>query len=229
MSRVPALFPLAGLLLIGSATPAPPGAQPEGGVAGWVTILDKEDRAAADVGQAVIWLESAEPALVAPVQVTMSAENKQFLPSVLVIPVGSTVTFPNHDPFNHNVFSLSDAGPFDLGLYGRGEGKSASFNKPGIVRVYCNVHATMSGFIIVRDNPWYTQPGADGSFAIPEVPPGTYKLRAWHERTKDFTQTITVPAGGLHDLQLQLDARGYKYKAHLNKYGQPYSDAGRRY
>jgi len=204
-------------------------AQGNPSVSGRLTVLDKDNRVAEDVGRAVIWLETAQPVLTPPGQADMSTENKQFLPGVVVLTVGSTLTFPNHDPFNHNVFSLSDAGPFDLGLYGRGEGKTITFQKAGIVRVYCNVHAQMSGFVLVRDNPYFAQPSADGSFSIPNVPPGEYIVHAWHERAKEYSRDLRVPPNGLDDLQLTVDARGYKYKAHLNKYGQPYSDSGRRY
>ena len=204
-------------------------AQGNPSVSGRLTVLDKDDKVAEDVGHAVIWLETAQPVPTPPGRADMSTENKQFLPSVVVMTVGSTLTFPNHDPFNHNVFSLSDVGPFDLGLYGRGEGKTITFQKPGIVRVYCNVHAQMSGFVLVRDNPYFAQPAADGSFSIPNVPPGEYIVHAWHERAKEYSRDLRVPPNGLDDLQLTVDARGYKYKAHLNKYGQPYSDSGRRY
>ncbi|HUL68916.1 MAG TPA: hypothetical protein VLT17_01620 [Gemmatimonadales bacterium] len=204
-------------------------AQGNPAVSGRVTVLDKDNKVAEDVGRAVIWLETAQPVPTPPGRADMSTENKQFLPGVVVMTVGSTLTFPNHDPFNHNVFSLSDVGPFDLGLYGRGEGKTVTFQKAGIVRVYCNVHAQMSGFVLVRDNPYFAQPSADGSFTIPDVPPGEYIVHAWHERGKEYSRDLRVPPSGLDDLQLTVDARGYKYKAHLNKYGQPYSDSGRRY
>ncbi len=198
-------------------------------VIGRLSVVDRGDRMAEDVGRAVIWLEADQaPAAVAS-HGDMIIEGKQFLPHVLLIPAGSTVTFPNHDPFNHNVFSLSEAGSFDLGLYDRGEGKSKEFSSAGIIRVYCNVHATMSGFIVVRDNPWYTQPGADGSFTIADVPAGEYTLHAWHERAKEASQRIRVTATGAKGLAIELDARGYKFKPHLNKYGQPYTQAGRRY
>jgi len=146
------------------------------------------------------------------------------------VTAGSTVEFPNSDPFDHNVFSLSQEGLFDLGLYGRGMAKSTGFTRPGIIRVYCNVHAQMSAFVVVRDSPFYAQPGGDGSFSIGPVPPGSYTLRAWHERASELPpQTVQVGASGLSRLELQLDARGYKFVQHLNKFGQPYPTRGRRY
>jgi hypothetical protein len=145
------------------------------------------------------------------------------------VPVGSTVSFPNHDPFNHNVFSLSEEQPFDLGLYGRGETRSVRFTRAGVIRVYCNVHAQMSALIVVRDGPHFAQPEGDGSFVLPQVPPGRYLLHAWHERAPELTQPLEVPPGGLADIELRLDARGYRFKPHLNKHGQPYPQEGRRY
>ena len=192
-------------------------------------MLDKGDRPAEDIGQAVVWLETGSPAPAPPVTVEIGTSDKAFAPHVLVIPVGSRVDFPNHDPFNHNVFSLSEENPFDLGLYGRGETPGVKFERAGIVRVYCNVHSQMSALVVVRDNPWYAQPSSDGSFTIEAVPPGRYTLHAWHERSPDISRDLTVPSAGVADLELQLDARGYKFKPHLNKFGRPYPQQGRRY
>jgi plastocyanin len=198
-------------------------------VSGRLTMLNQGDRQAQDVGQAVIWLATPSRVPTAPVRAEISTANKQFSPHVLVVPLGSTVTFPNHDPFNHNVFSLSEESPFDLGLYSRGETRSAKFNQAGIVRIYCNVHPQMSALVVVRDNPYYGQPSSDGSFSIPAVPPGNYVVHAWHERSPELSQELEVTPGGIGDLNLELDARGYKFKPHLNKHGQPYAQQGRRY
>jgi plastocyanin len=203
-------------------------AQPGTTVAGRLAILEKGGKRTTDVGQAVIWLEASRAAAPAG-RVEIATEKKQFLPHVLVVPAGSAVSFPNHDPFNHNVFSLSEAGPFDLGLYNRGETRTARFSRPGIIRIYCNVHASMNAFVVVRDNPFYTQPGADGSFAIADVPPGAYTLQVWHERGGEASRKIEVGPAGLQGLELTLDARGFKSRPHLNKFGKPYDDEGRGY
>lgn len=219
-------FAVLGLLAVTAAGQAQAGTTT---VAGRLSIQDRGNRTAPDVGQAVIWLEGRPPARLTPVRMETFTEGKQFLPHVSVLPVGSTMAFPNHDPFNHNVFSLSPEGRFDLGLYGRGESKTTQFSQPGVVRVYCNVHAQMSAFIVVRDNPWYAQPGGDGSFNIANVPPGSYTLHVWHERGGETTRRLEVPAAGVRDLALQLDARGFRFTPHLNKFGQPYTQQGRRY
>ena len=201
-------------------------------VSGRVTVMERGNKQATDVGTAVVWLEAAAGTAARqapPKTYDVIAEGKDFRPRVTVVPVNSTVRFPNNDPFNHNVFSLSEEGPFDLGLYGRGEARGTKFTRPGLVRVYCNVHANMAAFILVRDNASYTQPGGDGSFSIAGVAPGKYLLHAWHERAADVKQEVDVTAQGLTGLDLQLDARGYKFVQHLNKFGQPYSRGGARY
>ena len=198
-------------------------------VSGRVIMLDKEDGPVDDVGQAVLWLIGPAAPPRAPLETEIGTSGKEFSPHVLVVPVGSTVAFPNHDPFNHNVFSLSEENPFDLGLYGRGEVRTVRFERPGVVRVYCNVHAQMSAVVVVRDSPWYTQPSSDGSFDFGAVPPGGYTLHAWHERAPETTRALDVPADGLEQLTVELDARGFQFKPHLNKHGQPYPQQGRRY
>jgi plastocyanin len=198
-------------------------------VGGRITIIDRGDRPAEDVGQAVAWLTTPAPIGGSPVSAQIGTEKKEFSPHVLVIPVGSTVSFPNHDPFNHNVFSLSVEAPFDLGLYSRGQARSVVFARPGIVRVYCNVHAQMSAIVVVRDNPYFTQPSSDGSFTISGVPPGRYVIHVWHERAAEVTRDLEVSPAGIGDLHLELDARGYRFVPHLNKEGKPYRQQGRRY
>jgi plastocyanin len=197
---------------------------------GRLTLLEKGDKQAEDVGQAVIWLATKTPVPApAPVRAEINTADKEFSPHVLVLPVGSTVTFPNHDPFNHNVFSLSEENPFDLGLYGRGETRTVKFSRAGIVRIFCNVHPQMSALVVVRENPYYSQPSSDGSFTIDGVPAGRYVLHAWHERASEVSRDLTVPVQASDALNLQLDARGYKFKPHLNKFGRPYPQQGRRY
>ncbi|MDX2194375.1 MAG: carboxypeptidase regulatory-like domain-containing protein [Gemmatimonadales bacterium] len=224
----PARAARAGLLLLAalSAGSRPLGAQ-GAVVGGSVVVTDRGDRPADDVAQAVVWLSGPGAPRAAPVRAEIATEGKQFLPRVLVVPAGSSVSFPNHDPFNHNVFSLSDEAPFDLGQYGRGEAKAVTFARPGIVRVYCNIHATMAAFVVVTPGALHAQPGGDGSFAIRGVPPGTWTLTAWHERAPLVTQPLAVRADTT--LRLALDARGFAFQPHLNKFGRPYTTGGRRY
>jgi plastocyanin len=217
----------AGVLVL---APADLGGQQTGTmVAGRVSLLDKNDRAATDVDQAVIWLAGSHAPALPPDTVEMATENKQFLPRLVLLPVGSTVGFPNHDPFNHNVFSLSPEHPFDLGLYGRGGVKTVTFDKPGIIRVFCNVHAQMRAIVVVRESGLVAQPGADGSFKLEQVPPGDYVLHLWHERAREVTQSIRVGSVPPPPLSLTLDARGYRFVQHKDKNGRSYADRSRRY
>lgn len=198
-------------------------------VAGRIVILEKDNKPTPDLGDAVVYLEgAATPATAAvPDTVDIAITDKVYAPHVVVVPVGSTVRFPNHDPFNHNVFSVSEANSFDLGLYGRGETRSQSFAHPGLVRVYCNVHPRMVAYVLVMANRLYAQPGQDGSFTIENVPSGTHRLHVWHERIPtEVVKEVTAGAGG--DLQIALNARGYKWQPHRNKYGRNYpTNAGR--
>ena len=196
-------------------------------VGGKVTVSDAGGKAATDVGNAVVYLEGHGPRA-APVRVEMSLDGRSFSPRVIVVPVGSTVVFPNRDPFNHNVFSLSDPNSFDLGLYGRGEKGEHRFRRAGVVQVYCNIHPRMAGFIVVRDNAYYAQPGADGTYTIENVAAGKYTLHVWHERAPEVTREIVVPEGGLADQDVAMDASGYQLVHHKNKYGQEYGSGATR-
>lgn len=220
------MLPAAGLLLI-HAVPLP--AQAAVTVAGRVTILDKGDRQGSDVDQAVVWLTGPNAPPGVPDTVELATENKQFVPRVILISSGSTVQFPNHDPFNHNVFSLSPERPFDLGLYGRGGVKTVSFDRAGVIRVYCNVHAQMRAVIVVRESGLVTQPGVDGSFRLDHVPPGDYVVHLWHERAKEVAQPLRVGERAPAALALTLDARGYRFTQHRDKDGKSYADRSRRY
>jgi plastocyanin len=120
-----------------------------------------------------------------------------FLPHVLPVMVGTTVEWPNDDDIYHNVFSMSDAKQFDLGLYkGDPPNKRVTFDKPGRVDVFCSIHENMHCIILVLENPYFTSTDENGDFRIPNVPPGNYKLKAWHERLPADEREITVPTNG---------------------------------
>jgi plastocyanin len=198
-------------------------------VAGNLAVLERGGKRATDVESAVVWLERTGPGTTRPTKIGIVTQEKEFTPRVVAVPIGSTVEFPNHDPFSHNVFSVSEEAKFDLGLYDRGEVRTARFDRPGIVRVYCNIHAKMAAYVIVRDNPWFAQPANDGSFSIADVPPGKYTLRAWHERGGESSTPLEVTGAAPPPVALRLDASNYKYRPHLNKLGKPYAPEGRRY
>lgn len=197
-------------------------------VRGRIVILEKDNKPSTDLGDAVVFLEGlGDPAPPARFDVTIS--DKTFAPHVLVVPAGSTVAFPNHDPFDHNVFSVSEGNSFDLGLYGRGQGKSVTLQHPGLVRVFCNVHPRMVALVLVMGTHHYAQPGADGSFTINGVGPGSYRLHVWHERApNEVVKEVTVGPEGLADQLVTLNARGFRWQPHKNKFGKDYpTNAGR--
>jgi plastocyanin len=127
---------------------------------------------------------------------TVEQRNREFLPHVTAVPVGSTVSFPNFDNLFHNVFSTSSVGAFDLGIYKAGEAREFTFEKEGIVRLGCNLHANMSAYIVVVAAPAYVITDDKGAFAFKHLAPGKYKLKAWSERTKTpLVQDVTIKAG----------------------------------
>ncbi len=219
---------LAGLMILCTLAPASANR-----VAGRIVILEKDNKPSPDLSDAVLYLEAPAAPTVAtagkPVTVEIAITDKTYAPHVVVIPVGSTVRFPNHDPFNHNVFSVSEPNTFDLGLYGRGEAKDYTFQHSGLVRVYCNVHPRMVAYVLVMANRYYAQPATDGSFAITDVPAGSYRLHVWHERIpSEVVKDVSAAGGAATDLQIALNARGYKWQPHRNKYGRNYpTNAGR--
>jgi plastocyanin len=193
-------------------------------VTGKIEILDKggiKRKVIQDVVVFVDGVKASVPEALRTEKVTITSQNKSFVPHVEAVPVGSTVTFPNVDDIMHNVFSISRGNRFDLGLYKSGAKKTHRFDKPGLVRVYCNIHPQMSAFVLVIDNPYYTWAKPDGTFRIENVPPGNYTLRAWHEQA-DAEAEITVREGGAGDVQFVLDASRFKKKPHMNKFGKPY-------
>ena len=120
-----------------------------------------------------------------------------FSPHVLPVTVGTTVEWPNDDDIYHNVFSMSDAAPFDLGLYkGNPPDKRVTFNKPGRVDVFCSIHENMHCIVLVLENPYFSATDDNGDYKISDVPPGTYKLKAWHERLPADEQEVVVPTNG---------------------------------
>ena len=152
----------------------------------------------------------------------MGQKDKAFIPRVVVVPTGSRVDFRNDDEFYHNVFSLSDAQRFDTGLYAGGLLYSQTFDKPGPVELLCNIHASMLGYVVVVDTPYYAQPRSNGTFLIRSVPPGRYELTTWHESsTKPVKQNLDVPEGGAHGVTVKLPVDRVPLVVVPDKYGKP--------
>jgi plastocyanin len=131
-----------------------------------------------------------------PKQRVMEQRDRQFAPKLMLLPVGSTVTFPNYDKVFHNVFSTSSSNAFDLGLYKEGQSREVTFTKEGIVRIGCNLHANMAASIVVIGQPHYVFTGDDGGFHFKSLAPGKYKLRAWSDKSNEpITQDVVIKAG----------------------------------
>ena len=211
------------------------GAGPMAVVSGQVSIQERPGEPTEDLGNVVVYLEPATASAPRPARrmsatnAVMTLQSRQFSPRVRVVVSGSTIEFPNNDPFSHNVFSKQNGG-FDTGVYGRGKSRDQTFEEPGVYPLYCNVHPRMTAFVITLNTTLYTQAGADGRFVLPDVPPGSYRMTVWHDRATAETREIVVPAGGLTNVRVELDARAYKYVQHKNKLGKDYtSRSGDRY
>jgi plastocyanin len=129
-------------------------------------------------------------------------EHETFVPHTIAITRGSTIDFPNGDPFFHNVFSLSRAANFNLGRYERGQNRSRHFSKAGTVKVFCDIHSHMSATILVFDHPYFATPELDGTFELARVPPGDYTMVGWHERVGERSQRVRVESGKTTSIEL---------------------------
>jgi plastocyanin len=193
-----------------------------GTVTGKVELVDKGGRKATDLSDVVVYVDGAriKPR---PATATMVMKGKAFNPHVVVVPVGGTVQFPNEDPIFHNAFSVSGENRFDMELYKRPKVGAFTFQHPGVVKVYCNIHPQMSAVVVVRDNPYFTKAASDGTFTVENVPAGTHTLRAWHDRAGEAGVQVTVPERGAATAALKLDATTWKRVQHKNKFGKDYS------
>lgn len=169
------------------------------------------ERPAPDRRRAVVYLESAPQAAFEERRAgraRIDQRNETFVPHVLAITVGTTVDFPNNDTTYHNVFSLSRVRPFDLGRYAAGRSRAVTFNRPGIVRVFCDIHSHMSAFILVFAHRYFAVTDDQGHYRIDDVPPGTYVLRAWNEAVPGVAREATVRAGESVQVDLVMQRDG---------------------
>ena len=192
-----------------------------GTLRGQIEMLEKKGKKAKDLSEVVVWVEGPE-VTPKPATETITMVMKSFDPRLVVVPVGGSVAFPNMDPILHNAFSVSGKNRFDLQLYRKPQSKAQTFEHPGIVRVYCNIHPQMSAFVVVRDNPFWAQASRDGRFSIADVPAGRWVVKAWHSRAKEISEQVTVADEGVVDLALTLDASRHRRVRHKNKYGKKY-------
>jgi plastocyanin len=137
----------------------------------------------------------------------LDQRNEAFVPHVLAIVAGTTVDFPNNDRTYHNVFSLSPTKPFDLGRYAVGRSKAVKFDRPGIVRVFCDIHSHMSAFILVFAHRHFAVTDDEGRYRLDNVPPGTYTLIAWNESAPSDSRRVMLPAAGAVEVNFALGRR----------------------
>jgi plastocyanin len=158
---------------------------------------------------------------------TMLQKGKMFTPHILPVMAGTTVDFPNFDPVFHSAFSIYSGQIFDVGLYPPGTSKSVRFTRPGVLRVFCNIHPAMSAIILVLNTPWFVKTAKNGSFEM-DVPPGDYDLSVFHERATeqalaDLAHRIVVSDQPLRVPPITVSEAGYLVAPHKNKYGRDYS------
>lgn len=174
---------------------------------------------------AVLWLKPLQGKVDFPPsdKATLLQKNKMFHPHLLVVPVGSTVSFPNADPFFHNVFSLFDGRRFDLGLYEAGSTRTVAFTREGISYIFCNIHPDMSAVVLSLVTPYYAIADTKNSFRIADVPEGDYELHVWVEgrRGEKPPRRVHITQGAINLGDIETGKRE-ESQDHLNKFGKPY-------
>lgn len=186
----------------------------------------------ANAGKVVIWLTPLQPATARPSPAHQTTyrlvqKNKQFSPHLLVVPTGTSVEFPNEDPFFHNVFSLFNGKRFDLGLYESGTSRSVRFDREGVSYIFCNIHPEMGAVVLSLSTPYYGISTGSGSVIIHNVPPGSYRLNAWSEDAQpanpaDVQRTVQVATDSLHLGELIFSRTPSTIENHKNKFGEDY-------
>ena len=182
--------------------------------------------------RAVLWLEPLQhehqdQVEAIPRTYTMVQHDKMFSPSMLVVPVGSIVSFPNKDPFFHNVFSFFNGQRFDLGLYQAGQTRNITFGRAGVSYIFCNIHPEMAAAIIALDTPYYALVDEQGEATLQHVPAGRYTLHVWSESASPedltaLTHEVSVDEGRTDLGVIRIHAAAAPLTHHLNKFGQKY-------
>ena len=213
-SLIAALFVVAPLAIL-------PGAQAPGRVTGTVKLtlansapssasayerraVGPRPKPQSEMKNVVIFFTDLPAAKAAPMQASIAQKDEQFSPHLVAVTAGSSVAFPNEDPFFHNVFSLSRGAAFNLGRYPSGSSRSRTFGRAGIIKVFCEIHSHMSAVVRVFDHGWFTVPADDGSYLMEGVPPGEHTLVAWHERIGERRERVTIRAGATAQMHFTL-------------------------
>jgi plastocyanin len=180
---------------------------------------------------AVVWLTpisvEAGSKTVRPGHFTLVQKNRMFMPHLLVVPVGSVVSFPNEDPFFHNVFSYFNGKRFDLGLYEAGKSKDVIFSREGVSYIFCNIHPEMSAVVLALSTPYFAAAGQDENLRLENIPAGEYELHVWIEGLTQpdlarMVRRIHLSPGKSESISLDTRELSREPASHLNKFGQPY-------
>jgi plastocyanin len=216
--------------LVWLAAAAPAGAAVVVGRVALVLSHDPNVRKHQDYSGVVVWLEpiTGPPALPpAARHAEMIQKDKTFRPHVLAITVGTVVDFPNQDPIFHNAFSNYNGQIFDIGLYPPGTNRSIAFRREGVVRVFCNIHPSMSAVIVALRTPYFAASNKSGVIEIADVPSGSYRMHVFHERATEQTlaaleRTVEVSGAQVQLGPISVSESGYLQLPHQNKYGKDY-------
>jgi plastocyanin len=196
---------------------------------------DPSKEKTSDGSGVVVWLSPLQkvleprPAASAHPPYRLMQKDKQFIPHLLIVPTGTSVEFPNADPFFHNVFSLFNGKRFDLGLYESGSSRSVRFDREGVSYIFCNIHPEMGAVVLALSTPFYAVSGPNGAIVIHGVPSGSYSLNVWSERAKplepeglprEIQISSTATNLGIIQMKATVSARGN----HKNKFGEAYRD-----
>ncbi len=197
-----------------------------GKVVGKITITEADGNIAQNVAAVVYVVGFREKPVEGAIGNTLRQKGRRFIPDLVGVTEGELVSFPNEDPFLHNVFSPSPTRKFDLGSFKQGETKTKQFADAGVVDVFCNIHPEMAATVLVLPNHKHTNVRSDGSYMIPDIPPGEWTLYAYTRRAEKPVQaTIVVTPGAELNVDLTI-ARGPEPE-HVNKYGEKYRDGDR--
>ncbi len=201
-------------------------------VSGRATVRSRDGKVL-DSSNVVVWLTPVSAPIPSPTPdkvYRLVQKNKQFIPHLLVVPLGASVAFPNQDAFFHNVFSVYQGTRFDLGLYESGDSKTVKFTRPGPSYIFCNIHPQMSAVILVLPTLYFAITRATGDFTISGVAPGTYEMKVWYERgqpaqLENLTRRVSVQGSDVLLDPVAISATPSLAEGHKNKFGKDYETA----
>lgn len=215
VSRVPACAAVIASLFVAEAV--------AGTIEGRIRVIGKDGSPKADRGGVVVYVSDMRaPDKSAKAEIRQ--RSKEFMPRITAVPAGTTITFPNEDPEEHNVFSHSAIAEFDLGRYSKGRGKSVAFPRSGVAEIFCNVHQDMVSYVVVAPSAAVAVTGSDGSFRLDGISVGRHTLAVWDRFARPRSHTLEIevrdgePTVLEHEVTEALDAE----PPHKNKFGVSY-------